>query len=758
MAKHAAALIAGPAAAAALFATIAVEARADDAGSAAATWGDAAAAPAPGDAGAPEWPADAHAAAPPASVPPALLRGSVVARGGGRPLRAATVYLDGAPVAEIDTAGTFAAAVPPGRHRLQVLAPEHEPADLAIDVQHAGWAGTVRLTPGGPRYEIVVSAGREPTGAVRIPGEEARRAAGAGGDPFRVIESLPGVSQVVWPLALYAIRGANPGNTGFFLDGMRVPALFHFALGPSIVHPSLVDEISFYPGGYPARLGGYVSGVVAASTAAPPSDTRRFSTDLRLYDAGAMAAAPWDRGRGTVLAAARYAYTGLLVSRFLSDVSYGYADYQVRADHGLGAGRATLLALGSFDSLDIRNQGVGQASLAFHRLDLRWERPAAGGRLQARATLATDHARSQLYDSPIDVRAYTAAPRLGYVRSTDSGASFQLGADAEAQRFGTDVAFAERAPAAGTPTPPNGTLLGDLARSRDALSLGAFAALAVKWRALSLEPGIRYSRSVEQGVARGAFQPRLMARLGLGGSLALEAVAGRFAQMPSLPLAVGGFEAFGLRDLGLQTSTQAALTLEARLASDLVLRVTGCNQWLLVSDLRSTIARDVREPTFLEMRRGRGTGAELLLRVADQARVHGWLGYTLSWSVREFDGVDAPSDWDQRHIVNLVAAARLGRGYSVGGRFHYGSGRPYPVRTPLQTVEYQRLPAFWQVDLRADKRMIFDRYRLDLFLELANATLTRQVTALEPVDDPAAPPRQVGFRIVLPSIGLHAEW
>ena len=164
--------------------------------------------------------------------------------------------------------------------------------------------------------------------------------------------------------------------------------------------------------------------------------------------------------------------------------------------------------------------------------------------------------------------------------------------------------------------------------------------------------------------------------------------------------------------------------------------MTGFNQWLLVSDLRSTIARDVREPTFLEMRRGRGTGAELLLRVADQARVHGWLGYTLSWSVREFDGVDAPSDWDQRHIVNLVAAARLGRGYSVGGRFHYGSGRPYPVRTPLQTVEYQRLPAFWQVDLRADKRMIFDRYRLDLFLELANATLTRQVTALAPVDDP----------------------
>jgi hypothetical protein len=143
---------------------------------------------------------------------------------------------------------------------------------------------------------------RSRTAAVRVEGEEARTTAGTGGDPIRVIESLPGVSQIVWPFALYAIRGANPGNTGFFLDGMRVPALFHFALGPSIVHPYLIDRLSFYPGGYPARLGGYVSGAVAVETAAPPNDTTRLSADVRLYDAG-VATAPWDGGRGTVAVA-----------------------------------------------------------------------------------------------------------------------------------------------------------------------------------------------------------------------------------------------------------------------------------------------------------------------------------------------------------------------------------------------------------------------------------------------------------------------
>ena len=117
-----------------------------------------------------------------------------------------------------------------------------------------------------------------------------------------------------------------------------------------------------------------------------------------------------------------------------------------------------------------------------------------------------------------------------------------------------------------------------------------------------------------------------------------------------------------------------------------------------------------------------------------------------------YSGLWAPSDWDQRHILNLVGAYRLPHGYSVGGRFHYNTGRPYPVQG-----DYQRLPAFWQVDLRADKRLVFDRITFDVFLELGNATLNRQVTAID-AGAMGAPPDQVGFRIVLPSIGVHAEW
>jgi hypothetical protein len=227
--------------------------------------------------------------------------------------------------------------------------------------------------------------------------------------------------------------------------------------------------------------------------------------------------------------------------------------------------------------------------------------------------------------------------------------------------------------------------------------------------------------------------------------------------MPSLPVGVAGFEAFGLADFGLQTSTQAALGVEARLPAEFTLRVTGFHQWLMVSDMRSTLAHDITTPEFLQMRRGRGYGGELMLRLPDRGRVHGWLAYTLSWSLRDFDGVFAPSDWDQRHILNLVGTVNVGRGYSVGGRFHFNTGRPYPI-----DGDYRRLPAFWQVDLRADKRIVFDRSTWDFYLDLGNVTANEQVTAYGVVVNPATgmanPPQPVGFRIVLPSIGVHVEW
>ena len=67
------------------------------------------------------------------------------------------------------------------------------------------------------------------------------------------------------------------------------------------------------------------------------------------------------------------------------------------------------------------------------------------------------------------------------------------------------------------------------------------------------------------------------------------------------------------------------------------------------------------------------------MRRADAGRLFGWVAYTLSWSQRYDDtGVLGRSDWDERHILNLVSGYRIGRATTVGfgPRFLHSTGHP----------------------------------------------------------------------------------
>jgi hypothetical protein len=144
-----------------------------------------------------------------------------------------------------------------------------------------------------------------------------------------------------------------------------------------------------------------------------------------------------------------------------------------------------------------------------------------------------------------------------------------------------------------------------------------------------------------------------------------------------------------------------------------------------------------------------------MVRRPTRHRLSGWLAYTLSKSERAYQGgLVGPSDWDQRHILNLVAGYRFRGPWTVGGRFHLNSGRPVVVedRTP---AELRRLPLFHQFDVRIERRYVFDRFLMDVYLELVNTTLQRQVVGYRQDRDVV---ERDSFRIVLPSLGLRGEF
>jgi hypothetical protein len=690
-----------------------------------------------------------------AEVPAAVIEapgidvtGTVFARGGADPVLGAALVLDSLDAGETDEAGHFRLSLQPGKHRLQIQAPGFDLLDVSLGPEVARTPLVLRLSPrsSGERYQTVVSA---PGGGIAIGGDDLTSTPGSLGEPFRIIESLPGVSQVGWPLALYTVRGANPGNTGFFVDGVRLPALFHLGLGPEVIHPYFLERIDFYPGGYPARFGRFVSGIVSATTVAPKIDRLRGSVDLRIYDVGGMVSTPFDAGKGTVMVAGRYSYTGLIFSALSPSYTLSYWDYQARVDHTLGRGQFTVFAFGSHDQLGDKRYPETNAQIDFHRLDLRWSAALGPGRLMVGSWLGLDKSAVSLdpvVKLPISIKTKSAAPRASYAilsRTVD----VEVGADSEIQSL--------------RPTSER-----EDTRSQ-ALFQDRIAAAAAAYTALTLRPisqieviaAMRYDVFFEKDARRYEPGPRLELRYRPVPQTLLKAQVGRYAQTASLPVAVPGFESFALGTIGTQTSKQASAGIEQDLGDALSLNLTGFYQRLRLTDLLSLFQYDPQDARLLEPREGESYGVEVLLRRPPSHRFYGWLSYTWSRSYRLIGASESKafSDWDQRHVLNLVSGVRLPKRFTVSGRFHLNTGRPYPLFDDDNPgpPEYIRLPTFYSVDFRIEKRFLFDRFFMNVYLEMVNATLTKQVFDAK---------RQYGeqvdryYQIVLPSVGLHAEW
>lgn len=155
----------------------------------------------------------------------------------------------------------------------------HEPSPAAVSSGDPATADVADVTVRGRRHEV---------GQTTISRLEVREMPGAFGDGFRAIEALPGVTPTQSGVPYFFVRGAPPNNVGYYLDGVRLPTLFHLGLGGGVIHPGLIERIDFYPGAAPARFGGVAGGVVAAQTRLPAL-LPRGEVGLRLIDAGGVA-------------------------------------------------------------------------------------------------------------------------------------------------------------------------------------------------------------------------------------------------------------------------------------------------------------------------------------------------------------------------------------------------------------------------------------------------------------------------------------
>ena len=139
--------------------------------------------------------------------------------------------------------------------------------------------------------------------------------------------------------------------------GIRVPYLYHLALGPSVVHPGLIERVDLYPGGYPARYGRFAGGIVEAETTRARTDFHG-EAGVRLIDSGLLLESGFADDRLTALVGGRYSYTALALSLLAPEVGLSYWDYQARTTYALDSRNTVgLFGFGAYDFLGERRDG-----------------------------------------------------------------------------------------------------------------------------------------------------------------------------------------------------------------------------------------------------------------------------------------------------------------------------------------------------------------------------------------------------------------
>ena len=631
--------------------------------------------------------------------------------------------------------------------------------------------------------------------------EEIRTVPGTLGDPILVIENLPGVARPAAASGNIIVRGSGTNDTLVYIDGVEVPIIFHFGGLKSVLPFDVVETVDFYPGNFSAYYGRGTGGVFDAHIRRLDPDQVHGAVEASLLDVGLFVETPVGENAAVAVGGRRSVVGDVISGVVPEDANAGviaapvYYDGQVLANWRIDdENDLRLFLLASDDTLELLFDNVSDVSTQLAQNDL-----STSINFQ-RATLEYRHTPSETYQNTllfslgrnfINFNGFSFLFELETLQILARDTARWRIDDALTFRAGFDLQLSSADVRARLPGAPpvegqtgGGQDLDDVRETEvaDVVNLEMAPFIEAEWNPvgpLFLYPGLRvdYFQVVDQW----SVDPRLVARYVLDERLALKGGVGVVYQAP---LAQQVLEPFGNPDAGLQRGIQYSLGTEFQLPPGLgLLSHLEWDLTVFYKDLAdfitSTDARtDDGDPlNFANTAVGRIYGLEAFIEHPFSDNFRGWVSYTLSRSERR----DRPGedfrlfDFDQTHILNVVASYVLPENIEIGIRFRLVSGNPFTPSRTVQTgqsffdadldsfsnvpgeVNSERLPFFSQLDLRVEKGFVFDYWELKAFLSLIN-TFDR--------DNPEGFSRNFDFTQqqfatslpIFPNLGLRGEF
>lgn len=668
---------------------------------------------------------------------------------------------------------------------------------------------------------------------------EIQRNPGGNRDISRVIQTLPGVTTPASFRNDLIIRGGAPNENRFYLDDVEVPTINHFATqgasgGPvGLINVNFIREVEFYSGAFPSNRGNTLSSVLEIKQRDGRDDRIGGTFLMSATDVGVTLEGPIG-DKTTFLASARRSYLQFLFEVIGLPFLPTYNDFQVKVKHKFNKkNELTFIGLGAIDQfrLNLDANETEEQQFLLNQLPVSpqwnytnglvykhyadngfWTFVVSRNMLNNESEKYLDNDDSSEENLTLRYKSQEIENKLRVEHDIRFG-DFKLNYGLGYQYVKYNVSTFNRIFTSAGPQ----TI--DFASNFDLNRYALFAQGSQKFvdERLTLSLGFRMDAndySTEMSNLGQQFSPRFSASYALSERLAVNFNTGIYYQLP--PYTILGYQEDGVfvnRENGIKyiRNDHVVAGFEYNTASNSKISIEGYYKYyydypfllrdsLTLANLGGDFGVLGNEPV-VPRSEGRSYGLEFLFQQRLYKGFYGIASYTLGWSeFEDKNGNFVPSSWDARHIANVVIGKRFEKNWEVGVNWRFQTGLPF---TPFDR-QSSALVLNWQangrgirdfdllntrradlvsaIDIRVDKKWFFDKWSLNIFLDIENVTGNGvgqdQLILDRPLDEngqpigggiitnPDAPINQQQFRLktindatgtVVPSIGLQIE-
>lgn len=601
------------------------------------------------------------------------------------------------------------------------------------------------------------STADRPESRTTIGPEEIGQTPRVGDDPNRIVARLPGFAAGDRS-AEFGIRGGEPDETLFILDGLAIDDPFHLQgllRFSSIIDSNALGSIEVLSGGFPVEYGGRMSGVVELAsrrpTGAPRTSLGASSVNSSYLSEGAFA----DGDARWLVSARAWRPDAMVDLVTMKNEGLDPAYYDILGKMETTIGDGTVLSghvLAARDTVDTASPMDGRVT-AHSESHYAWLnlRTPWSARLFSTTVLSFGRgARGRqvglsdpgVQEAAVNDQRSFASDSLAQDWLFEAGDRVALKWGFGVKRIAASYDFISHATnidplfTGGVPL----TTDRSAALRPDGTEYGAYVGQTLHpIPSLTMELGVRADRQTLTGESQ--ISPRANLAFALGRASALRLGWGRFSQ-PQGPQDLqveDGVTRFFPGQRAEHLSVQFDHTWEGGTRLGLAAyskQMSGVRpRYENLFDPMVLFPEIEPDRVLVAPTRARATGFEATLGMDRGRRFGWWAGYALARAEDDIDGRMVPRSRDQRHTVNAVVRRRFGALWDVALAGQYHSGWPttsvtaesimnpdgsVSIRASLGPRNAERLPPFHRLDLRVNRRFAAGRGTLSAFLEITN--------------------------------------